>query len=77
MTTDFKKVYQDKLSALLPLINADDKKEIVKQGIVSRPTLDSYLDGNIIKIEVAQQIIEFLSKRVNQRIAKYKRQIAA
>lgn len=77
MTTDLKKVYQDRLNALLPLINADDKKEITKQNIVSRPTLDDYLKGNIVKIEVAHKIIEFLSKRVNQRISRYKKQIAA
>jgi hypothetical protein len=76
MSNELKKVYQKKLEALLPLITVDDRKEIVEQKIVSRPTLDNYLAGNIVKIDTANTILEFFTKRINRRVDRFNRNAA-
>lgn len=56
----------EKLQALNKNITPQDK--IAAGGICSRPTLDKYLSGDVVKIQTAIDLINFFEKKVNDRI---------
>jgi hypothetical protein len=68
MMTDLKKAYSRKLEALRPNVTGPEKTEACQKLGLSRPTLDKYLSGNVAKIDIADKIIKFLSKKVGHRI---------
>lgn len=73
MSIDLKKTCEQKLQALIPNITPDDKKEVVSLKIVSRPTLDKYLDGEIVKIDTATTLIDFFTNKVKTRLAQLRK----
>lgn len=68
MTTDLKKACARKLESLKPNITGQDKLEAVLKTGISRPTIDKYLSGDVTKIDIADKLIKFFSRKVNQRI---------
>ena len=71
------KVYQDKLEGMRPFITDDDRREILDKGIVSRPTLNAYLSGDVTRISTAHLIVNYFEPIISKRINKYKKQNAA
>ena len=64
---DYKTLYSDRIKALIPNINAADKLHTMEKVEISRPTLDKYLKGQIVKQDTAISIIEVLTERINGR----------
>jgi hypothetical protein len=73
MKLDFKKACAKELEELKKHISPADKKAATDSKLVSRPTLDQYFRGEIIKIDTAMKMIKFFKKRIEER----KRQLAA
>jgi len=73
---DLKKECSKTLIALEKNVIAADRTDAMTVLNFSRPTIDNYLAGKVNKIDVAFKIIEFMSKRVNDRI-KFLKQAAA
>jgi hypothetical protein len=70
--TDLKKVCAQELAKLLPSITAKDRKEAEEKIPISRPTLDKYLAGKIVKIDTAINIIKFFTNKANQHLEELK-----
>ena len=64
---DYTPTYIEKINALLPNIDVEDKVHAMQAADISRPTLDRYLKGEIIKQDTALKIIKVLTGRVNER----------
>jgi hypothetical protein len=77
MSNELLQVYQKKLDTMRPFITLEDRKDLIKTGLVSRPTLDAYLKGDVTKVGTAHIIIDFLESRIEKRIKQYKKQNAA
>jgi hypothetical protein len=65
---DLKTVCADKLVALNANITAEEKIEAVNILPISRPTLDKYLKGDVVKIGTATVMIKHFTGKVNERI---------
>lgn len=57
-----------KLISLSKGITAEEKLQAMDNVGISRPTLDKYLTGDIVKIDTATTLLEFLNKTVKARI---------
>lgn len=63
-----KELLAEKLINLSKGITADEKLQAMDSVGISRPTLDKYLTGDIVKIDTATTLLEFLNKTVQARI---------
>jgi hypothetical protein len=63
-----KELLAEKLIDLSKGITADEKIQAMESVGISRPTLDKYLTGDIVKIDTATTLLEFLNKTVQARI---------
>ena len=63
-----KKLLARELISLSKGITADEKLQAMDSVGISRPTLDKYLTGDIVKIDTATTLLEFLNKTVKARI---------
>lgn len=63
-----KELLAEKLINLSKGITADEKIQAMDFVGISRPTLDKYLTGDIVKIDTATILLEFLNKIVQARI---------
>ena len=59
---------KEKFAAISDSITIEDKA--AAETIMSRPTIDKYLSGDITKIETAEKLLGFLNKRIQKRIRK-------
>lgn len=67
MATDLKKQFSKKLQELKPNVTGSDKLEAEKTLRISRPTIDKYLNGVVVKLDIAEPLYTFFSAKVNQR----------
>jgi len=56
-----------KLLTLSEGITPTDKAEAEAELPISKPTLDKYLNGEVVKIETAMKLITFFSQKVKER----------
>jgi hypothetical protein len=63
---DLKQQCSKKLIKLAANITNEDKDNAEKEIPVSRPTLDKYLKGDVVKLDIAVKLIKFLSARVKK-----------
>lgn len=63
---DLKQQCSKKLIKLAANITNEDKDHAEKEIPVSRPTLDKYLKGDVVKLDIAVKLIKFLSTRVKK-----------
>ena len=63
-----KELLAHKLISLSESITADEKIKAMDSVGISRPTLDKYLTGDIVKIDTATTLLEFLNKTVKARL---------
>jgi hypothetical protein len=77
MSNELIQVYQKKMDSLMPLITPQDKADLLKSKLVSRPTLEAYMKGEVVKVGTAHKIIDFFQSRIDARIKVYKNQSAA
>lgn len=64
---DLKTMCAEKLELLSGNITTKEKLEAMINLPISKPTLDKYLKGDVIKIETATQLIQFFTEKVNER----------
>ncbi len=64
---DLKTMCAEKLEFLSNNITPKEKAEAMVSLEISKPTLDKYLKGGMIKIETATKLIQFLTEKVNDR----------
>lgn len=64
---DLKTICAEKLGHLSNNITEKEKLEAQLSLPISRPTLDKYLKGDVIKIDTATQLIQFFTEKVNDR----------
>ena len=69
MTTDLKKVCAKELAKLMPGITTAMKAEAERELPISRPTLDKYLKGDIVKVETATKLIRFFRNKIKEAMA--------
>jgi hypothetical protein len=67
MATDLKKAFSKKFLELKPNITGPDKLEAAETLNISRPTIDKYLNGIVVKLDIAESLYTFFSAKVNQR----------
>lgn len=67
MQKDLKTVYAKKLEGLLPQITPSDKKEAIAALNISQPTLYKYLQGKVVKIDTASNLIVFFEGKIKSR----------
>ena len=65
---DIKITCGEKLESLVKNITVTDRTDAVTEIPISRPTLDRYLNGEIIKAETAIKLIRFFSNRITARM---------
>lgn len=65
---NIKALLSQKLITLSEGITIAERVEAEKEIPVSKPTLDRYLAGKIIKIETAEKLITFFSTKVKARL---------
>lgn len=65
---DVKTVCAEKLEVLSKNITSAEKIESLDIVGISRPTLDKYLNGDIVKIETATKLIQFFTGKVKDRL---------
>lgn len=75
--TDLKQECSKTLKALSPNLTPVDKLNATTETGYSRPTVEKYLKGDVIKIEVATDLIKFFSGVVNKRIKELRKATAA
>lgn len=63
-----KELLAQKLIDLSKGITAEEKLQAMDCVGISRPTLDKYLTGDIVKIDTATTLLEFLNKTVQARL---------
>ena len=63
-----KDLLSKKLVTLSQGITIAERAEAEKEIPVSKPTLDKYLAGDIVKIDTALKLIEFFAKKVRARL---------
>lgn len=63
-----RELLSEKISSLSSGLTAEEKVHAMESVGISRPTLDKYLSGDIVKIDTATQLFEFLRKTVQARI---------
>lgn len=67
MVKDFKKACAKELEKMVPHITAEDRQAAFDKKIVSKPTLQRYLQGDIVKIDLAMELITFFKRRIKAR----------
>jgi len=70
---NIKQLIATKLLALSESISIAEKEEAMTTLKMSRPTLDEYLSGDtdkMAKVETGQELLEFFTEKVRQRIEK-------
>lgn len=72
-TTDLRAECVDKLKSFDGNITGTDKVDACKELVISRPTLDKYLGGDISNIDTAISIIGFFNGRISKRREKLKK----
>ena len=65
---DAKTILSTKLSALKDSVTPADRELAESELPISRPTMDKYLSGDIVKIDTGERLLLFLSKRIKERI---------
>jgi len=60
--------YGEKLKQLSPNVSLLDKVGAQSELKISRPTIDKYLNGNVVKMDTADRLIKFFTKRINKRV---------
>lgn len=65
---DIKTMCAQRLQELSKNITLEDREDAQKKMPISRPTLDRYLKGEVIKIGTATRLIKFFDKRTIARI---------
>lgn len=61
---------KEKLITLSTSVTPAEKVEAEAEVGLSKPTVDKYLAGDIRKIETATKLVQFFSKKVQERIEK-------
>lgn len=59
---------KEKFETIAEAITPEDKKEA--ESIVSRPTIDKYISGDIVKIETGEMLFNFFYERIQARAMK-------
>lgn len=70
---NIKDILANKLSVISNSVSVQEKEDAMQTVGMSRPTLDKYLSGdsgNISKVDVATELLQFLQEKVKQRIEK-------
>jgi hypothetical protein len=65
---DVKKLYAGRLKEISLNITPKDKADARKTISISRPTLDSYLSGDIKNLEKAEALVVFFTNKIQNRI---------
>jgi len=60
--------YNNRLKKLAETMTAADKQDALVHCKISRPTLDKYLSGCVVRVDTATSLIEFFTSRTNQKI---------
>jgi predicted transcriptional regulator len=66
--TNLLTTYGEKLKQLSPNVSLQDKADAKKAVGISRPTIEKYLNGNVVKMDTADKLIKFFSKRILRRV---------
>lgn len=56
---------KDKIQEIAKSLQYGDKARAIREIPISEPTLNKYLNGQIIKIDLAEKIIKFFSNEVH------------
>ncbi len=65
--TDTLNKYSDQLKSIAINVTPDDKKTVMNALRISRPTLDKYLQGKAAKVDTANLMLKFLTRRISAR----------
>jgi hypothetical protein len=65
---DEKTIIADKLSAIKDSVTPADRAAAEAEIPISRPTLDKYLSGDIVKVDTGEKLLRFLAARIKERI---------
>lgn len=57
-----------KFTAISDSITMLDKEDA--ESLFSRPTIDKYLAGNIVKLDIAEKLFNFFSEKIQNRVEK-------
>lgn len=68
---------KEKLIALAGCITQADKNAVIEKGLCSMPTLNNYLRGEIVKLELAEKLIIFLEERLEANQEKVREVLAS
>lgn len=77
MSNEILKGYQQKLDTMRPFITEDDRRQILDKGIVSRPTLNAYLSGDVTRVSTAHLLVSYFEPIITKRIRQYNKSNAA
>jgi ribosomal protein S20 len=66
-------IYGQKLKELSANVSLKDKEDAIDELEISRPTIEKYLNGNVVKMDTADRLIKFFSKRIIKRMAELDR----
>lgn len=65
---NLKDLLKNKMITIADGLTVEDKEDGIKNIPLSQPTLYRYLKGEVKKIEIAQLIVDFYQKRIEERI---------
>lgn len=65
---NIKELLKEKILLLNKNVTPEERAEAEKVIEISRPTLEKYLSGDIVKIETATRLVKFLNKKVQKRL---------
>lgn len=65
---DVKAMCAEKLLNISKNITVSDRSDSLQECDITRPTLDRYLRGDIVKIDTAMGLIKFFDKRISARV---------
>lgn len=68
MNANTKKVLSKRLVEIAEEVTVSDRQDAEIKIPISRPTLDKYLSGDIVKIDTATKLVQFFSEKIKARL---------
>ena len=65
---DANKMVSNRLIILAKSISVDEKVEAMELFGISRPTVDKYLCGDVSKVDLATNLVQFFAEKVKHRM---------